>query len=271
MSLFPDFIKARQRQDDSAPQTEAAAMQFVQLPIRTSAIRHNAELDDNVFNLLPPKSSEPAAPEPIPEPIPEPKPQGRNRHPVDMTDLSRLSIDHDGRLYWDGKPVETHHRLSMSRATDRRRQPRRGVRGDRRHRRGDPGRLGGARLGLPAGLVGQRLHPARGIAAESPRHPGVTRRNGDPSPPGEGSRAARHKQTDGVSAPRAHAHHEIVEAHLGDLSPEIGIAAERHQAVEHLLKHRICFRQLRVDVIGGLVASLHHILRERSQLRAASQ
>ena len=72
---------------------------------------HNTELDDNVFNLLPPESSEPAAP----EPIPEPKPQGRNRHPVDMTDLSRLSIDRDGRLYWDGKPVETHHRLSMSR------------------------------------------------------------------------------------------------------------------------------------------------------------
>src|SRR5256885_5497610 len=32
-----------------------------------------------------------------------------------MTDLSRLSIDRDGKLYWDGKPVETHHRLSMSR------------------------------------------------------------------------------------------------------------------------------------------------------------
>ena len=32
-----------------------------------------------------------------------------------MTDLSRLSIDREGRLYWDGKPVETHHRLAMSR------------------------------------------------------------------------------------------------------------------------------------------------------------
>jgi hypothetical protein len=32
-----------------------------------------------------------------------------------MTDLSRLSIDHDGKLYWDGKPVETHHRFAMSR------------------------------------------------------------------------------------------------------------------------------------------------------------
>jgi hypothetical protein len=32
-----------------------------------------------------------------------------------MTDLSRLSIDTDGRLYWDGKPVEVHRRLLMSR------------------------------------------------------------------------------------------------------------------------------------------------------------
>ncbi len=103
MSLFSGFIKARQRQDDSAPQTEAVADSHT----RDS---HNTELDDNVFNLLPPESSEPGAP----EPLPEPKPQGRNRHPVDMTDLSRLSIDRDGRLYWDGKPVETHHRLSMS-------------------------------------------------------------------------------------------------------------------------------------------------------------
>src|SRR5882757_7375476 len=109
MSLFPGFIKARQRQDDSATQTEAVADSH----IGDSQIGdfHDAALDDNVFNLLPPESSEPAAP----EPIPEPKPQGRNHHPVDMTDLSRLSIDRDGRLYWDGKPVETHHRLSMSR------------------------------------------------------------------------------------------------------------------------------------------------------------
>lgn len=114
MSLLPGFIKARQRQDDSAPQTDAVADSYTaDSHARDSHIgdSHNAELDDNVFNLLPPESSEPAAP----EPIAEPKPQGRNRHPVDMTDLSRLSIDRDGRLYWDGKPVETHHRLSMSR------------------------------------------------------------------------------------------------------------------------------------------------------------
>jgi len=114
MSLLPGFIKARQREDDSAPQTDAVADSYTaDSHAHDSHIgdSHNAELDDNVFNLLPPESSEPAAP----EPIPEPKPQGRNRHPVDMTDLSRLSIDRDGRLYWDGKPVETHHRLSMSR------------------------------------------------------------------------------------------------------------------------------------------------------------
>jgi len=117
MSLLPGFIKARQRQDDSAPQTEAAADSHVTDSHARDS--YDPELDDNVFNLLPPESSEPAAPEPIAEPIPEsvpePKPQGRNRHPVDMTDLSRLSIDRDGKLYWDGKPVETHHRLSMSR------------------------------------------------------------------------------------------------------------------------------------------------------------
>src|SRR6185369_13796665 len=104
MSLLPGFIKARERHDDSAPQTEAAAdSHTADSHTPDSHIGHSrdTELDDNVFNLLPPESSEPAAP----EPIPEPEPQGRNRHPVDMTDLSRLSIDRAGRLYWDGKPV----------------------------------------------------------------------------------------------------------------------------------------------------------------------
>jgi hypothetical protein len=123
MSLLSSFIKVRKHPDDPAPQTEAVAdLHLGDSHTRDSQIgdshigdSHDAKLDDNVFNLLPPESSEPAAPEPVPEPIPEPKPQGSNRHPVDMTDLSRLSIDRDGRLYWDGKPVETHHRLSMSR------------------------------------------------------------------------------------------------------------------------------------------------------------
>ena len=163
MSLLPGFIKARQREDDSAPHTDAVADSYTaDSSARDSHVgdSHNAELDDNVFNLLPPESSEPAAP----EPVPEPKPQGRNRHPVDMTDLSRLSIDREATVL-DGKPVETHHRLSMSR--DRSSAPASCRCGDRRHRRGDPGRLGGTRLGLLAGLVGQRLHPARRIPAKS--------------------------------------------------------------------------------------------------------
>ncbi len=95
MNLLPTFIHARKHQDDSAPQTEAAAD------------TRDAAPDENVFNLLPPKSPESAEQQPAP--------QGRNRHPVDMTDLSRLSIDSDGRLYWDGKPVEVHRRILMSR------------------------------------------------------------------------------------------------------------------------------------------------------------
>ena len=43
-------------------------------------------------------------------------PEGRNVHTIGITDLSRLSIDRDGRLYWDGKPVEVRRRIMMSRA-----------------------------------------------------------------------------------------------------------------------------------------------------------
>ena len=92
MSLFPAFISARKRNNDTAPRTERTA--------------DSDDGDDNIFDLLPPKPAEAA----------EPEPQGRGTHPVEMTDLSRLSIDSEGRLYWDGKPVDTHHRLSMSRA-----------------------------------------------------------------------------------------------------------------------------------------------------------
>ena len=106
MSLLPAFVSARLRKDDSAPPAETAVDSH---DARTSATpdSHAADLDENVFNLLPPDNEN--------EAVPPPPPQGSNKHPVDMTDLSRLSIDRDGKLYWDGKPVETHHRLSMSR------------------------------------------------------------------------------------------------------------------------------------------------------------
>ncbi len=96
MSLFPAFVKAQQRDNDSPSKAEA---------LFDSA---DGTLDENIFNLLPPGSAD--------TPAPESTPQGRNRHPVDMTDLSRLSIDGDGCLYWDGKAVETHHRVTLSRA-----------------------------------------------------------------------------------------------------------------------------------------------------------
>jgi hypothetical protein len=111
MSLFPAFIKARLRNTDSAPQTETAGdSQQVDSHADDSK---PSDLDDQIFDLLPPQPAEAAGPVLEPQ---QPAPQGRNVHPVDMTDLSRLSIDHDGRLYWDGKPVEVRRRISMSRA-----------------------------------------------------------------------------------------------------------------------------------------------------------
>ena len=111
MSLFPAFINARLRKADSAPQTETTS-DSEQADSRAGASKAG-DPDDHIFDLLPPKPAEAGAPDPEPQ---QPEPQGRNVHPVDMTDLSRLSIDRDGRLYWDGKPVEVRRRISMSRA-----------------------------------------------------------------------------------------------------------------------------------------------------------
>jgi hypothetical protein len=71
-----------------------------------------------------PKPAEPAAPTPSPEPTapdqslqaetPAPRPPGVI-HELSVRDLSRVSIDAGGRLYWDGKPVEVERRLTMSR------------------------------------------------------------------------------------------------------------------------------------------------------------
>jgi hypothetical protein len=111
MSLLPAFITARLRNTDSAPKTETTS-DSQRTDSRLSDSKAS-DLEDTIFALLAPKPAEGAAPEPEPQ---QPEPQGRNVHPVDMTDLSRLSIDRDGRLYWDGKPVEVRRRISMSRA-----------------------------------------------------------------------------------------------------------------------------------------------------------
>jgi hypothetical protein len=80
-------------------------------------------VEDNYYNLLPPENAaasqevrqetRSAADKPDHRP---PEKSGRNVHPLATADLSRLSIDNDGRLYWDGKPVEVRRRLQMSRA-----------------------------------------------------------------------------------------------------------------------------------------------------------
>jgi hypothetical protein len=115
MSLLLNIANARKRWFDSAQtdsvDDESDARESFELHVDT----HDClEPHDNVFSLLPPASDHAESEHPESEHV-EPAPIGRNVHPVDMTDLSRLSIDTDGRLYWDGKPVEVHRRLAMSR------------------------------------------------------------------------------------------------------------------------------------------------------------
>ena len=108
MSLFPAFVSARKRQQEQAPIPEPAAEELFDEPSHDD--------DNDIFSLLPPQELAAEQQEPGAEPPPPPEPVGHNQHPVDMTDLSRLSIDREGRLYWDGKAVETHHRFVMSRS-----------------------------------------------------------------------------------------------------------------------------------------------------------
>jgi hypothetical protein len=102
MNLFPAYFGARKRDDDVAPpepDNDSRADVFRLIPPRAETLESSAPLE----------SFEPAAPEPPAAPE-----SGRDVHPVGAMDLSRLSIDNDGRLYWDGKPVEVRRRLLMS-------------------------------------------------------------------------------------------------------------------------------------------------------------
>ena len=105
MSLYPAFFGARKRNQEQAAPEESFAPEVVA-----------PEPEDDpdalpVFKLVAP---EPIEEEPPPAP-PPPLPEGRNVHPIGISDLTRLSIDNDGRLYWDGKPVEVSRRILMSR------------------------------------------------------------------------------------------------------------------------------------------------------------
>ena len=99
MSLLPSYLNARKRKPDLDSPAEA-----------------EDKTDSRpVFELVPPRTDDDA----IDPATFEPKPSAansRNVHPIGVGDLSRLSIDNDGRLYWDGKPVEIRRRILMSRA-----------------------------------------------------------------------------------------------------------------------------------------------------------
>lgn len=115
MSLFPAYLSARKRRlEQPAPQE----LEPEPVPDDPDALP--------IFDLLPPQTSEqPPSEESLPRKEPlfheeprqveEPPPLGRNVHTIGISDLTRLAIDNDGRLYWDGKPVEVARRILLSR------------------------------------------------------------------------------------------------------------------------------------------------------------
>jgi hypothetical protein len=100
MSLFPAYFGRKRPDDAPAPPPEP-----------------EDELRADVFNLIPPSATEKyeRPKDAAPATVEPPAPEGRNVHTVNTMDLTRLSIDNDGRLYWDGKPVEVRRQLMMSR------------------------------------------------------------------------------------------------------------------------------------------------------------
>ncbi len=105
MSLFPAQFGARKSADDEpAPVPEP-----------------DDESRSDVFNLIPPRADQK-----FERPAEEKPTQGNavagpadtqapNVRPVSAMDLARMSIDNNGQLYWDGKPVEVRRKFTMSR------------------------------------------------------------------------------------------------------------------------------------------------------------
>jgi hypothetical protein len=118
MSRFSALFKAPKRPNDTASSAEAVADSLLSASRLDNSQRD--DLEDNVFSLLPPENAPDASEEArgtADEPgHRSPEKTSRNVHPLASADLSRLSIDNDGRLYWDGKPVEVRRRIQMSRA-----------------------------------------------------------------------------------------------------------------------------------------------------------
>jgi hypothetical protein len=113
MSPFPSFLGGNNRhQDEPADPVE---------PVFEPESAPQADDDRPVFDLLPPQPVEEDAVEveladqASAEIEPPPPPLGRNVHSIGISDIGRIAIDNDGRLYWDGKPVEVRRRILMSR------------------------------------------------------------------------------------------------------------------------------------------------------------
>jgi hypothetical protein len=123
MSRLTGYFGARKPAEDSEPPREPAADSGEEIgredPAREDPAREDLGRDD-VFGLIPPQpaANTNAAEDSATESAFDAEPaaaSGRNVHTIGITDLSRLSIDNDGRLYWDGKPVEVRRRIMMSR------------------------------------------------------------------------------------------------------------------------------------------------------------
>lgn len=98
MRLFPAQFGARKREDDSAPVVEP-----------------DGESQASVFNLIPPRAANKyERPDKVETTASASHAEASELRAVNATDLARMSIDNDGRLYWDGKPVELQRRISMS-------------------------------------------------------------------------------------------------------------------------------------------------------------
>jgi hypothetical protein len=103
MSLSPANLNPRDKADDPEPVGEPAAAM------------HGG--DETIVELVPPQPAAETVP-PVPPAAEDkpykPSPSGRSVHPIGITDLSRMAVDTEGRLYWDDKPVEVRRRILMS-------------------------------------------------------------------------------------------------------------------------------------------------------------
>lgn len=119
MSLYPAFLSARKRKQEQAepaaptPELETETNPDA-LPVFELLPPQAAELEEAIGEPPPAADVEDALPDPVLPPEPPPR-SGCNVHTIGIHDLTRLAIDNDGRLYWDGKPVEVSRRIMMSR------------------------------------------------------------------------------------------------------------------------------------------------------------